>query len=176
MAENAEAQTENLEPGSGGSGNKILMILVVVNMVVILGIGGMLYLNKKKETAEPGLDEVIETVAEEEANDKAADDEFIGKLIPMETFMVNLAGGRGSRLAKVNMELEVDNGEVQMEIEKRKPQIRDIVIIILSSKTYQQVATKEGKDSLREEIKDTLNSFLTKGAIQRVYFTDFLFQ
>ena len=175
MADNAEAQVESTDPGGGG-GNKLLMILVVVNMVVILGIGAMIYLNKQKEEAAPGLDDVIETTAAEDAQSKEADDSFIGKLIPMETFMVNLAGGRGSRLAKVNMELEVDGGEVQTEIEKRKPQIRDIVIIILSSKTYQQVATKDGKDSLREEIKDTLNSFLTKGAIKRVYFTDFLFQ
>jgi flagellar FliL protein len=48
--------------------------------------------------------------------------------------------------------------------------------MLLSSKTDQQVAAKEGKDSLRDEIKQTLNSFLTKGEIKSVYFTDFLFQ
>lgn len=92
----------------------------------------------------------------------------------METFLVNLAGSRGGKLAKINMELEVDGAKVQEEIEKRKPQIRDIIITLLSSKNYDQVSTKDGKDALRNEIKDTVNSFLTKGHIKRVYFTEFI--
>ena len=79
------------------------------------------------------------------------------------------------KLAKINMELEVNNNEVQKEIEKLKPKIRDIIIIILSSKTYAQVSIKEGKDALREEIRDQVNLFLTKGQINRVYFTEFIY-
>ncbi len=73
------------------------------------------------------------------------------------------------------MELEVSNGEVQEEIDKLKPKIRDIIIIIVSSKTYAQISTKEGKDQLRDEIRDQVNLFLTKGQIQKVYFTEFIF-
>ena len=88
---------------------------------------------------------------------------------------MNLSGSRGRKLAKVNMEIEVNNDEVQEEIEKLKPKIRDVIIIILSSKSYAQVSTKEGKDSLRDEIRDKVNLFLTKGRIQRVYFTEFIY-
>jgi flagellar FliL protein len=56
-----------------------------------------------------------------------------------------------------------------------KPKIRDIIIIVLSSKTYAEVSTKEGKDELREEIRDKVNLFLTKGQINRVYFTEFIY-
>lgn len=61
------------------------------------------------------------------------------------------------------------------EIDKLKPKVRDIIIILLSAKTYAQVSTKEGKDSLREEIRDQVNLFLTKGQIKRVYFTEFIY-
>jgi flagellar FliL protein len=77
------------------------------------------------------------------------------------------------------MEIEIKDNEVEgkvtAEIEQRKAQIRDIIIIILSSKTYEQVSTNEGKDNLRNQIKDTINSFLTTGRIQNVYFTEFIY-
>ena len=73
-------------------------------------------------------------------------------------------------MVKVNIELEVNGDEVQAEIDKLKPKIRDIIIIILSSKTYSEVSTKDGKDILRDEIRDQVNLFLTKGQIQRIIF------
>lgn len=160
---------------SSPSGKPVLFIaLAVVNMLIVAGVGAMIYLNKKKEAAEVKLDHVIQGESATQAQEKAAP-EFIGKLIPLETFLVNLAGSRGQKLAKINMELEVNSGEVQKEIEKLKPKIRDIIIIILSSKTYEQVSTKEGKDALREEIRDQVNLFLTKGQINKVYFTEFIY-
>lgn len=158
------------------SGEKpiLFIILAVVNMLVVAGVGAMIYLNKKKEAAQPNIDAVIHGEHETQEHEKASP-EFIGKLIPLETFLVNLAGSRGQKLAKINMELEVNNDEVQKEIDKLKPKIRDIIIIILSSKTYAQVSSKEGKDSLREEIRDQVNLFLTKGQINRVYFTEFIY-
>lgn len=156
-------------------GKPILFIgLAVVNMLVVAAVGAMIYLNKKKEAAEPKIDHVIQGESEALAREKESP-EFIGKLIPLETFLVNLAGSRGQKLAKINMELEVSNDEVQKEIEKLKPKIRDIIIITLSSKSYAEVSTKEGKDVLREEIRDQVNLFLTKGQINRVYFTEFIY-
>ena len=160
---------------SDTTGKPVLFIaLAVANMLVVAAVGAMIYLNKKKEATEPKIDSVIKGEHEAQMNEKEHP-EFIGKLIPLETFLVNLAGSRGQKLAKINMEIEVNNGEVQKEIEILKPKIRDIIIIILSSKTYAQVATKEGKDALREEIRDQVNLFLTKGQINRVYFTEFIY-
>lgn len=117
---------------------------------------------------------MIKGESETQQHEKEKED-FIGKLIPLETFLVNLSGSRGRKLAKINMELEINNDEVQLEIDKLKPKIRDIIIIILSSKSYAQISTKEGKDVLRDEIRDQVNLFLTKGQIKRVYFTEFIY-
>ena len=73
------------------------------------------------------------------------------------------------------MELELKGFEVVKEIDNRKAQIRDFIIIILSSKSYDEVSTKEGKDALRNEIKDNINSFLSKGKILNVYFTELIY-
>lgn len=164
--------------GSGGSGkpSMILMGLAVLNMAVLAGVGLMLWQSKKKEAAEPKIEHVIKGEHETQAKEAKEEKPFVGKVVPLETFVVNLAGAKGRRIAKVNVELELAGDNVQLEIDQRKAQIRDIIIILLSSKTYEQVALKEGKDQLREEIKDTVNGFLTKGKIKSVYFTEFIYQ
>jgi flagellar FliL protein len=168
------------EGGSGGGGGGkpiVLYILVVLNMAVVAGVGAMIYLGKKKDAEQPTLDKVIQgehQAQHEDAKHEDAED-FVGKMIPMETFLVNLSGNRGNKLLKVNMELEVEGDSVVGEIDKRKPQVRDIIIILLSSKTYAQLSSVEGKEFLRDEIRDTVNSFLTKGKIKRVHFTEFIF-
>jgi len=171
-AEKAPAAPASSPPA--GQKPTLFIILAIVNMLVVAGVAAMLYLGQKKKAHEANIDDVIHGENEEQAKEKM-DKDFVGKLVPLETFLVNLAGSRGRKLAKVNMELEVSNGEVQEEIDKLKPKIRDIIIIIVSSKTYAQISTKEGKDQLRDEIRDQTNLFLTKGQIQKVYFTEFIF-
>lgn len=183
MAEEKAAAVESSPapsaPSGGGGGKPIWLIaLVVVNMLMVAGVGFMLYKNRQKEAAEPKIEQVIK--GEKETQDKEAHEEkaFVGKVVPLETFIVNLAGSKGRKVAKVNMELELKDSEgsnVADEIDKRKAQVRDIIIILLSSKTYEEVSSREGKDNLRTEIKDTINSFLTKGKITNVFFTEFIY-
>jgi flagellar FliL protein len=160
---------------SGGSGGKptLFILLAVVNMLAVIGVGAMLYLGQKKKEAEPNVDDVIKGEHEQIQKEEKSKD-FIGKLVPLETFLVNVSGSRGRKLVKINMELEVNNAEVQEEVEKIKPKIRDYIIIIVSSKTFAEISTKEGKDTLRDEIRNQLNLFLTKGQINKVYFTEFI--
>lgn len=179
MAEEKAAAPEAAPAPSGSSSGKqslILMALAVVNMLVVAGVGFMVWQAKKKEAAEPKIEHVIKGEHEAQQAEAVEEKSFIGKVIPLETFVVNLAGSKGRRIAKVNIELELAGDNVQIEIEQRKAQVRDIIIIILSGKTYDQVANKEGKDQLRDEIKDTVNAFLTKGKIKNVFFTEFIYQ
>lgn len=174
--ENAAAKDTGADAKGGGGGKPIILYaLVVLNMLVVAGVGAMLYLGKQKEAAQPTLDRVIQGEHEAQQEEHHDEEDFIGKMIPMETFLVNLSGNRGNKLLKVNMELEVEGESVMAEIEKRKPQVRDIIIILLSSKTYAQLSSTDGKEFLRDEIRDTVNSFLTKGKIKRVHFTEFIF-
>ena len=160
---NAAPQKTDNDGAPSDSGQKptLFIVMAIVNMLVVAGLGIMLWVGQKQKEAQPGIDDVIQgehTTLQDEAKKR----EYIGRLVPLETFLVNLSGSRGRKLAKVNMELEVNNEDVQEEIERLKPKIRDMIIIILSSKTYAEVATKNGKEILREEIRDQVNLFLTK--------------
>lgn len=182
VAEEKAAKVESSPaptPSVASEGKPIWLIaLVVINMLVVAGVGFMLYKGKQKEAHEPTIDHVIKGVAETHEKEIHEEKAFVGKVVPLETFIVNLANSKGRKVAKVNMEIELkdsENGNVADEIEKRKAQVRDIIIILLSSKTYEEVSTREGKEHLRNEIKDTVNSFLTKGKITNVFFTEFIY-
>ncbi len=196
----APAAEAHGEKDAKGGKPILLYALVVLNMAVVGGVGFMVYAGRKHDqqnatalekaanglakdgehggTAEHGEakgGEHGEAKSEHGAGHSEEAQDYIGKTIPMETFLVNLSGNRGNKLLKVNMDLELEGGKIAEEIEKRKPQIRDIIIILLSSKTYAQLSSPEGKEFLRDEIRDTVNSFLTTGKIKRVLFTEFLF-
>ncbi len=173
LAEKQLAESE--EPAAAAQSNKsnsLLYGLLIVNMLVVIAVGLAAFLGK----APP---DPLQAIAQGAQADRAADpqglDQLIGSVVSLETFLVNLSGTDGNRLLKVNLDLEVSGEDVINEIEKRTPQIRDIVIILLSSKNYQEVATAAGKDRLRAEIKDTLNAFLTHGSVVNVLYTEFIF-
>ena len=161
-------------PATSSTGSKpiVLYALVVVNMLVVSFVGFMVWKNSQKPHST--VDQVIEGVKKDDHAESEKTPE-VGKVIPLETFIVNLAGSKGRKVLKVNMELEVKGADVIQEIDNRKAQIRDFIIIILSSKTYEEVSTKEGKDHLRNEIKDNINTFLVKGKVSNVYFTELIY-
>ncbi|MFN7727583.1 MAG: flagellar basal body-associated protein FliL [Bdellovibrio sp.] len=179
MAEENAAAKEVAAPapssGGGGKQNILILALAVINMVVVGAVGFMLYKGRQAEKAKPTIEHAIQGEVETQHEEKKDTDVKKKPVVPLETFIVNLAGSKGRRVAKVNVELEVSKVDVQKEIDQRQAQVRDIIIMILSSKTYEYVSTKEGKNQLREEIKDTVNAFLSKGKIESVFFTEFIY-
>ena len=178
MAEEKEAIVDTSTAAKNSiAGTKpyLLIGLVVVNMLVVAFVGFMIWKGRKIEEAKPGIEKVIEGENATQVVEGTKSSDEVGKVIPLETFIVNLAGSKGRKVLKVNMELEIKGQEVIQEIENRKAQIRDFIIIILSSKSYDEVSAKEGKDALRNEIKDNINSFLSKGKIINVYFTELIY-
>jgi flagellar FliL protein len=92
------------------------------------------------------------------------------------SFLVNLADTEESHYLWAVLEIEENFGsspEFGNEIGNRRSQLRDLVIATLSAKTSADIRTPEGKESLKQELKERVNSVLAKGQIARVYFTEF---
>jgi len=100
----------------------------------------------------------------------------IGLTYSLDPFIVNLVDDFGDRYLKVNLTLELGNSLVKEELDKRLPQIRDIILILLSSKSFEDIKDVQGKLRLREEIMSKLNNTLITGEIRKVYFTEFVVQ
>jgi flagellar protein FliL len=62
------------------------------------------------------------------------------------------------------------------ELETKLPIVNDAIITLLSTKSFNDVYTAEGKDALRNEIMQAVNSRLPNYDVIYVYFTEFVMQ
>ena len=96
-------------------------------------------------------------------------------LLPLgDDILVNLADPLKQRYVKLNFTIVLDSEETQAEIEKRKAQVRDIVIKICRAKNSEELREKEGNDKLRNEIITAINEILPFGQVMDIFFTDFI--
>jgi flagellar FliL protein len=147
--------------------NKVLIIIVAVFVLMIGLMGGGFFILWKQ------MSNTVAQVQEEVT---------IGPIYKLDTLIVNLADQGGKRYLRITMELElkpaenIDVKDVIDELERRLPQIRDTILMLLPSKQYADIATTAGKLALRDEIMNKLNGFLKKGQINTIYFTEFVVQ
>jgi flagellar FliL protein len=66
--------------------------------------------------------------------------------------------------------------EFTTELNEKLPVINDILITLLSSKTFDAIYTAEGKEILRQDIINTINTQLPEYRVIFVYFTEFVVQ
>jgi len=171
MAEEKENQEVQEEKKEGGS--KLLLIVIIVLLLILLIVGGLVayFLLKGDETQnQPQEPQKIEK------KKKVENMTEIGPIYPLDQFIVNLVSNNSSRYLKCKIDLELDSPELQQEVDKKLPAIRDLIIRILSSKTVEEIQTAKGKEKLKEEIKRKINEILTTGEIRHVYFTEFVIQ
>jgi len=62
------------------------------------------------------------------------------------------------------------------ELDKKRAKILDAVLSELSTSSFRELLTPQGKRELKERIKQAVNRFLESGEVQEVYFTTFLAQ
>ena len=99
-------------------------------------------------------------------------------ICPIKSFVVNLLDKKnvGKRYLKVTMQLEVGKEEDRVLIENNIPQIRDTVLLLLSSQTLKEINTMEGKLELKQTLLSRMNQILGDGVVRRIYFTEFVVQ
>jgi len=174
MAEEKENQEVQEEKKEGGS-NKLLLIVIIVLLLVLLIVGGLVayFLLSGGDEEQPPQEQQPQKV---EKKKKVENMTEIGPIYPLDQFIVNLVSNNSSRYLKCKIDLELDSPELQQEVDKKLPAIRDLIIRILSSKTVEEIQTAKGKEKLKEEIKRKINEILTSGEIRHVYFTEFVIQ
>ena len=91
-------------------------------------------------------------------------------------FNVNTADMDVARYVKVSIILTYTTNVKQLAVElpERFYMIRDRITTILSSYTYDQLRTNEGREQLKADIKREINSMLRNGQIDGILFDNFL--
>jgi flagellar FliL protein len=93
--------------------------------------------------------------------------------VPLETFLVNLSGGK---YVRAQIQLEFETLDVPRKFYTRAVPIRDGIISMLTQMTAENLESSKGKDKLRAEIRSLINTVLRKEEVRRVYFTQFVIQ
>lgn len=99
-----------------------------------------------------------------------------GGMRPLDPFLANLADETSSRYLKMSLQVEFVDAEPPAAFEGRLPQIRDVILTLVTSKTFADIRTAEGKERLREDVIDRINHVLAQEAVKSVYFTEFIVQ
>lgn len=153
--------------------NKLPVILLGALLLLMLGMGGGLFMIWSKVSAISALAALDGGGAPEAGKGKA---EGVKPVVSLETFIVNLADPGGGRYLRVTMDLEAEGKPAADEIGKRVPQLRDAVLMILPTKRFADINTLEGKSALREEIIAAINGMLGSPAVSRIFFKEFVIQ
>lgn len=148
--------------------SKKIFFIILGAAILFLGGGGFFaytqFLVPKAPPAEP--------VAVDPANLP----ESVGEIVTLDPFVVNLADPKGNRYLKMKISLELDTKEAADRVQKVTPKLRDIVIMMLTSLSFEEVMTPEGKLRIRDELLERFSRVTRPDKVKNIYFSEFVVQ
>ena len=171
VEEDKELEKDAAGTETKGSAKKWIIIGVVV---LVLGAGG--YAAWNFLLAERFLGRHNPQAGKTEHGTAQAKDEKFGIICELEPFLVNLLDREGKRYLKTTIEFEVENEDIKKELARRTPQLRDAILMLLTSKSFEDISKPEGKLRLKTEIIVRINQILPGAGIRTLYFTEFVVQ
>lgn len=157
-------------------------ILVVGGLFVagVLPGGGSTSTAEQTDVADPdaeAADEEEEAPADEEATDVAQPAIYL----PIDpAFVVNFASQGKARFLQITVEVMTRDPKVVESIKLHMPVIRNNLVLLFSSQTYDIVSTLDGKEQLREQALETIQQILEEETgdpgVEAVFFTSFVMQ
>ena len=92
---------------------------------------------------------------------------------PVNQITTNL---QGSSIIQVSFTLQAPNPRVDAELQARSAQVDDAIIGVLHNLSSSDIEQPGGRELLKKEIMDRINSFMTSGKIIAVYIDSLIVQ
>lgn len=171
VAEGKKEREKDVEEEQEPQPKKSFLKFIVLGVIVIaVGAGGYL-----------GWDLLVKGKKEEAVTPKSRPQirrQEVGIIYPLESFIVNLMdkAGLGKRYLKVKIIIEIGGEEAKKVVDGQKPRLRDTILLLLSSQSFKEINTMEGKLELKQALLSRINQTLGEGIVQRIYFTEFVVQ
>jgi flagellar FliL protein len=168
MSGKAAAAPADGEAGAG-AGKKKKILLIVIILVVVLAAGGgaaWFFLGGKKKSKGHGKADAEHAEQSADGSHDSGEDEDEPEddshakppvFVTLEPFTVNLASEASDRYLQVGIDLKVAAPDVAEKIKVHLPEIRNGILLILTSKKVDELGKVEGKNQLRIDIRDAVN-------------------
>lgn len=175
-AKKAAEETSDETPKKSRFGKKRIIFLLLV--LLLLGGGGYAAWYMLLAPEGTSLFGLIGGNSSDNATPAAEAQPLVekGPVVNVDPFLVNLADPLGRRYIKLTMDVEVRSSDDVKNMELYKPKVRDAVLMLLASKTFEDISTTEGKIMLKNEITNRINQILGGPQVIQVYFTDMVIQ
>jgi flagellar protein FliL len=141
------------EPAKPRRSKKQLLIIagIAVLMLAVGGGGAWLLTGKKSETHTADAPDAVKPKPKPKLKPSAPP-----VFVTLDPFVVNLAGDVQHYL-QVGIDLRVAESSVSDQIKVHLPEIRNGVLLLLSSKAVEDLASIEQKNALRAQIREVVN-------------------
>lgn len=172
----ADEKAEGTEEKKSSGG--LLPIINLVLLLLVLAIGGFIaWKMVSAESTPPAAQEgAVQTTGTEMPVAEDVDPLAPPVFVDISDVTINLADTDVSRFLRAKIKLELRNEEAQLRIEQFKIKIDDMVITLLSSKTFAEIRTPQGKYDLKEDLVYRINRLVGGKPVKSMYFTDFVSQ
>ncbi len=147
---NAAALPANEAAAPAKGKGKLLVVLVAVFAVLAIGGGGAAWFFHQKAAS---ADAKAEGEEGKEGGKEAKKKAEPGKppvFMTLENFTVNLAGG--DHFMQLGLVLQLKDEETSEKVKAYLPMIRNKVLLLVSSKTSEELESPKGKQALIDEI------------------------
>jgi len=153
-------------PAKGGKG-KLAVIAAAGAAVLLAGAGGAWFVFGKSAQVQA------------EAAPKAAP-RRMPVFVELDTFTVNLKDKEDERFLQARLVLEVRDSAVSEMLKTLMPSVRNEILLLLGSKQVAEIATREGKEKLAQEIVASANKAIAgtpaANGVEAVNFTHLIVQ
>ncbi|MCB2182890.1 MAG: flagellar basal body-associated FliL family protein [Desulfobulbaceae bacterium] len=165
----AEEEVQGVEGADAPKKKSKMTLFIILGIAILLLGGGGFFAYTKFLAPQP--------IPEEEIAIKDPDlPEPVGEILTLEPFVVNLADPKGKRYLKIKISLELESLEAVDRVQKVTPKMRDIVIMMLTSLSFEEVMTPEGKLRIRDELLERFSRTARPDKIKNIYFSEFVVQ
>lgn len=167
MADNVNTAPEGGEAPKkpGPFENKLVLLGTIVVVQALLAFG----LTKFVLVPATSRPQVVQVVDQPEETVQ-------GMLVSLDEMVVTLSSAGRPRYLRTTIALETTDPTGAALVEERKVQFRDIALMALSRHGPEELASYEGKEAVKAEIKEQLVALMGKDALLNVYYSDFVIQ
>lgn len=144
MAKQPEPSAAPAPEGAPAKKKKPILIIAIAALVVLAGGGAAAWFllgGKHDKDAEHAEAEALKPPV----------------YVTLEPFTVNLTSEATDRYLQVGIDLKVSAADITEKVKVHLPEIRNGILLLLTSKKVDDLASIEGKNTLREEIRDIVN-------------------